>query len=402
MKMEESEVIFAIGNQDNLNKIAELSVLSIFSEKVLAFCEKISTTILSYKDIRKFPDVLAFGFWCRKANLEHIIMEYRHDIMCRYGKGIVYHIVPSNLPIMFAYTMVAGLLSGNANIVKLPSKSNDSVIFLTELIREVISYEHYKVLAPYVTCVSYNRNNVNATRYFSAICDVRVVWGGDRTVDTIRTIPIKSRSIDITFADRYSICVIDSSQWLSCNDKEYLLRSFYADTFMYDQNACSSPVLVAWLGEHTNEARKIFWELLHEIVCKEYELYENSAIKKLESICRLSTEVPEISLCSEDNYIVRLWATKIKKELLSIRPGGGFFIECGLTHLTELLPIFDYKCQTITYYGVPKEQFYNLLNEAGPKGIDRIVPIGHALEFSLKWDGYDLVRSLSRVVNIVM
>ena len=33
-------------------------------------------------------------------------------------------------------------------------------------------------------------------------------------------------------------------------------------------------------------------------------------------------------------------------------------------------------------------------------GVDRAVPIGQALEMSLYWDGYDINRILSRVVDI--
>ena len=35
-----------------------------------------------------------------------------------------------------------------------------------------------------------------------------------------------------------------------------------------------------------------------------------------------------------------------------------------------------------------------------PKGIDRIVPIGKTSDFSLNWDGIDLINSLSRVIEI--
>ena len=34
------------------------------------------------------------------------------------------------------------------------------------------------------------------------------------------------------------------------------------------------------------------------------------------------------------------------------------------------------------------------------KGVDRIVPIGEALEIGLVWDGIDLRRSLSRIIDI--
>ena len=34
-----------------------------------------------------------------------------------------------------------------------------------------------------------------------------------------------------------------------------------------------------------------------------------------------------------------------------------------------------------------------------PKGIDRVVPLGRTLDFSLNWDGYDLIYSMSRVLT---
>ena len=35
-----------------------------------------------------------------------------------------------------------------------------------------------------------------------------------------------------------------------------------------------------------------------------------------------------------------------------------------------------------------------------PNGIDRLIPIGRALEFSEIWDGYDLIRNLSRIIDL--
>jgi hypothetical protein len=35
---------------------------------------------------------------------------------------------------------------------------------------------------------------------------------------------------------------------------------------------------------------------------------------------------------------------------------------------------------------------------AGLPGIDRVVPVGKALDIGVIWDGYDLIRSMSRIV----
>ena len=47
-------------------------------------------------------------------------------------------------------------------------------------------------------------------RLFSqSISDVRIIWGGDNTIDQIRKNKIPPRSFDLTFADRYSFCIIN-------------------------------------------------------------------------------------------------------------------------------------------------------------------------------------------------
>ena len=49
------------------------------------------------------------------------------------GRGTVLHITPSNVPTNFAYSMVFGLLSGNNNIIRLPSKNFLQVKILCEI-----------------------------------------------------------------------------------------------------------------------------------------------------------------------------------------------------------------------------------------------------------------------------
>ena len=58
------------------------------------------------------------------------------------------------------------------------------------------------------------------------------------------------------------------------------------------------------------------------------------------------------------------------------------------------------KYQTLTYFGLNKDILKNFILKNQLEGIDRIVPIGQALDISFFWDGYDLNRILSRVVDI--
>ena len=67
----------------------------------------------------------------------------------------------------------------------------------------------------------------------------------------LKKIPTKPNSIDINFPDKYSFCIIDTNN-LKINFKK-LVNNFYNDTYLYDQNACSSPHLVLWYGKQTKK-----------------------------------------------------------------------------------------------------------------------------------------------------
>ena len=54
----------------------------------------------------------------------------------------------------------------------------------------------------------------------------------------------------------------------------------------------------------------------------------------------------------------------------------------------------------MTYYGLNKKEISEFILNQKPMGIDRIVPIGKASEFSFNWDGFNLIDALSRIVGL--
>ena len=54
---------------------------------------------------------------------------------------------------------------------------------------------------------------------------------------------------------------------------------------------------------------------------------------------------------------------------------------------------------TVSFYGNVKEKLSQLVVNNGLCGIDRIVPVGKTADFSLIWDGYDLVMQMTRVMS---
>ena len=58
------------------------------------------------------------------------------------------------------------------------------------------------------------------------------------------------------------------------------------------------------------------------------------------------------------------------------------------------------KFQTATYFGIDPEELRDFVLREQVRGIDRIVPVGKALDIDAVWDGYDVIGMLSRIVEV--
>ena len=68
--------------------------------------------------------------------------------------------------------------------------------------------------------------------------------------------------------------------------------------------------------------------------------------------------------------------------------------------MNSIAHIINTKYQTLTYFGFNKSDLLNFVFKNRLLGIDRIVPVGEALDIGVIWDGYDIVRSLSRIIDV--
>ena len=57
------------------------------------------------------------------------------------------------------------------------------------------------------------------------------------------------------------MAVIDSESYLAMDDqgKNQTAEDFYNDTYRTDQNTCTSPRMVVWMGHKTEVAEEEFW-----------------------------------------------------------------------------------------------------------------------------------------------
>jgi hypothetical protein len=380
---------------------AAAPALRPFDPRVTAFLADLSAALLTDPRSRAYPDVATFAFFCRRANVEGL-REACGDLSGRLGRGLVFHVAPGNVPMNFAYSLVSALLAGDASVVKAPSRAFAQTALTCEAVNGLLAGEH-AALRPYVNVVTYPRERQEATEAFSALCDVRVVWGGDETIRRVRQAPLPPRSTEVTFADRWSLTVADARAVADMDEKALAAaaQGFYNDTYLLDQHACTAPRLVYWLGEGEALARaqERFWAAVHAYAAPRYPIDPVAAVDKLTVLYRAALTLPGAALAPmPDNLVFRIRLNALTPAVLDLQASGGCFPEYASASLNDLVPLMTAKTQTVSVLGVDPHKVRDLALSAGVRGVDRVVPVGRTLDFSLVWDGYDLIRALSRAI----
>lgn len=398
--MEElSQIEYLFPRQIDIAQWLHQSVDMPFSDEVVDFLNSLSQSLLHDTACRMYPDVVTFAFFCRRANMLKQ-KELFHSDKIRMGKGLVFHIAPSNVPVNFAYSLVTGLVAGNYNIVRVSSKPFPQVDIIVRHIEQTAA--QYPDIAQRIMIVRYEHES-NANEIFSVLCNLRVIWGGDKTIATLRSYPIPSRTTEICFADRYSIAAIGADALLQENNLSALAEKFYNDTYLFDQNACTSPHLIVWIGDATTiqQAKDKFWTAVHGYVATHYHNFQEVlAVDKWTAMCRQAIGMDIYRVETQDNYILRVETENLTPDIEKYRCLGGYFTEYATQHIEDIAQIVDGRYQTLSYYGLERANLEQFVRLQRLSGIDRIVPVGETTAFSFVWDGYNLIDQMTRIVDV--
>ncbi len=388
---------YLTGTAEIAESLPEVPSRVPFDDIVIEYLNDVSKRLMSNREAKIFSDVVTFAFWIRKGSVLKLKERFYGGKGIYLGKGIAFHIAPSNVPVNFAYSLVSGLLTGNANVVRVPSKDFPQIGIITTALNEALV--DYSELKPYVICVRYERDK-DINDIFSSVADIRIVWGGDQTIAELRKSPLPPRSGEITFADRYSLAIIDSDSYMAVDNKAKVAEDFYNDTFFSDQNACTSPRIIVWIGNRIEEAKAVFWEEEHNLVEAKYTFQAIQGVNKLTKMYMIASQESGIKVEDHsDNLIVRVNVPKISDKLMEYRDNSGYFYEYDCEDILDLAPLCnDKRCQTIGYIG--DGNVILPLIRSGIKGIDRVVPIGKTMDFDLVWDGYNLPELMTRTIVI--
>ena len=383
------------------NKRFNINVSEPFNNQSIDFLSDFSKELKKEKKIYKFPDLIYLVFWTSYKKIGEAKKKFLSRNI-RLGRGLIFHICPSNVPTNFIYSFFFGLLSGNSNIVKVPSKAFSEKNIILSTINKLFKKKKYLGLKNSNFFIQYDEKIKN-TQKISSICDGRVIWGGDKTINEVRKIWMPERAIELTFADRYSLSILNLNKFKKIKNHEIKLiaKKFFYDSYMMNQSACNSPHFVFWVGKKNNNLQQKFWKELNYIAEQKFILDESVVLNKYSNLIKNMIDqknFQNIKLFKNNLYVVN--PNKNIKNIENIRGISGMFFQKNIASIIELKKFITKKCQTVTYFGLDKKQIESFVLKNNLFGIDRVVPIGKALDINLVWDGYDVIDSLSRTITL--
>ncbi|MGL6007329.1 acyl-CoA reductase [Aeromonas sobria] len=335
------------------------------------------------------PDLAAFGFWLRPRQIE----VQRKRVAGHAALGMVFHLVPSNVPTVAFYSWIMALLMGNGSVVRLSSRIDPVQEAMLTILNELFSQSEWQEIASRTRFIRYDHDE-RVTAWLSARCRLRIIWGGDETIRRVRAIPLSPHAQEVVFPDRRSMAVFDS-QWLaSLNAAKWqqTVAALQQDFTRFNQQACASPTTICWLGIPDSTLRHRLLEaifapfaadpaLMMERLINSQQNVANDGGMQLDAVAGVALLTPTTSL-----------------RLAHI--GGGTVAEFVADTLDELL-LQPWDMQTCVWVGPDKTRLECALQMSPCCRIDRVASPGQALAFEWLWDGIDMLvvssRQLARV-----
>lgn len=396
----------------NINDLSIFSnrnyVLNPFDERTIEFLDAFSKKILKDSELSRLPEMATLAFWIRRANILKLKSENENLLYNpKYRAkpiGKVFHVCPANVDTMFIYSLTVSLMMGNKNLLRISSRMHSNQINqLFDLLNKLLCEERYSVFNDYINIISYSHNE-EISNFISQNVNARIIWGGDNTIKIFRQFIPMPRTKDIVFADRVSILCLNAKEYLKSNltEKKKFATNFFNDAYIFDQKGCSSPQSIYFIANEID-----FLKCMEQIPLELSEFIKEKSVTDINSIASLKLNKLLDDVLSEnivhaygDNFIKFVEVPNSKLSTLNHTCGGGYFYVSRIGAISELEPLINLKLQTVSYFGLDEFEKSELIRISNSEGIDRIVPLGKALEFSYLWDGYNLFEEVSRKVYI--
>lgn len=380
--------------------------LTPWSAESLEVCDRLSQALMRHPQLGTIADVVALAFWLRRSSLTRL----RDDFQARLPadvvpvpRGLAFHLPPTNVDTLFVYSWALSFLLGNRNLVRISRRSQALANHLCKTLIQTLEADAHPGVVRNTLFIRYDHDE-QITETCSSLCNIRVIWGGDDSVQAIRKVPLPPLAVDLVFPSRTSLCVMSAPAVLALADSglQTLARHFFNDLLTFDQMACSSPRKLVWIGtsEQTHAAETKFCHALINVI-NERE-YQVSASVVLQKLTLAAGGLIDGVVRSQHRYAPALTILEMKsvEDELSDFCGGGLLMSFHVEQPEGVEPLFRRREQTLTSYGLDRQVLHHWITNAGAHSVDRMVPVGQALAFSAFWDGMDMLLQLSRQVYL--
>ena len=374
--------------------------LTVGDPRVVDFLARFARKLLAPAVARRHPELGSLGYFLRPAELARAVARMRRDDALVFPRGNVFHVPPANVDTIFVYSWALSALAGNHNVVRISQRSATAADTVLEALNATLA-DADPVIGRTQRMVSYGRDDT-ITGALSAWCDLRVIWGGDSAVSTLRAFPLRPSGRDLTFPDRTSWAALSVAGWQQATPAAKLaaVTGFANDAYWFDQAACSSPRTVFLVGPPVPAVQEEFLDVLSQVVDqrgwvvdaamaveKRVNAYGLAATGAATSVRFPRNEVTAVTLTGS-GAVPRRWI------------GAGAFPFAQVGSLAELVPVMTRQDQTFSHFGFGADELREFATALGGRGVDRIVPFGQALTFSSVWDGYDLPAEFTRLTTL--
>lgn len=161
--------------------------------------------------------------------------------------GVLFHIAAGNMDFLPAYSLAEGLMTGNINILKLPSADNGLSL---KLIMQLIEYR--PELKDYIYVFDTASTDIQGMRKMAELSNAISVWGSDMAIEAVRGLAPTGAKI-IEWGQKLGFCYVSKLNEVADADEELAgLAKHIATT---KQLLCSSCQVIYIDTEDMNEVR---------------------------------------------------------------------------------------------------------------------------------------------------
>ena len=377
--------------------------LRVGDERVVEFLVGFARQLLRPALARRYPELASLGFFLRRGEIAKALKRFADEPgHLRFPRGLVFHVPPANVDTIFVYSWALSALAGNPNIVRVSPRSAGAATAVLQAMNETLTDAH-PAIRQTQRMVTYDRDDA-VTAALSAAADLRVIWGGDHSIEQIRRHPLAPHARDLPFPDRSSFTVISADGWSVAPPSARVIAAlgFYNDSYWFDQAACASPRAVYWVGEPAAvaAARDDFLSRLRAVLDSKRPTVDAAmAVEKRVATYGLAVDGVATGITFDGNELatVDLAAPEaIPRRWL----GTGTFPQSRVGSLADVAAVVQRRDQTVTHFGFTADELVSFALTLAGRGVDRMVPLGEALSFSAIWDGYDLMREFTRLTVV--